>query len=162
VDVTALAWEDHIAIRDVLHSYCRLLDLRRPDQVPRSVFTEDAVLDYGRVPKPAGSAAIEDMFTKSLAALSATAHMVSNIEIFADGPDVTSSTYVTAWHWMDTPGAPVVRPVDFCVVAVYEDTWARTDAGWRIARRKLRPLGGGGVNVGELPERFRGFAGVTG
>jgi hypothetical protein len=159
--VTSLSWEDHIHIRDVLHSYCRLLDVRRPHEATKQVFTADAIADYGRVPAPTGREEIETMFTRSLAALSGTAHMVSNIEIFVNGDVVTSSTYVTAWHWMLDEDAPLVRPADFGVVAVYDDTWSRTTDGWRIAHRKLRPLGGGGVAVGELPERFRGFAGVS-
>jgi SnoaL-like domain len=159
--VTSLIWEDHVQIRDVLHAYCRLLDVRRPDAAAKQVFAEAAIADYGRVPVPTGREEIEAMFTRSLAALSGTAHMVSNIEIFVDDDVVTSSTYVTAWHWMLDESAPVVRPADFGLVAVYEDTWTRTTDGWRIAHRKLRPLGGGGVAVGALPERFRGFAGVN-
>ena len=160
--MTELSSADQAEIRDVLHTYCRLVDLRRAADVPAAAYTEDGVHENGRSPVSKGREAIGARFTGFQALLSGTAHVVSNIEIFDDGNKVTSSTYVTAWHWMAEPGAPPVRPADFCLVAVYEDSWTHTADGWRIAHRKFRPLGAGCLAVGELPEQFRGFGGVTG
>ncbi len=152
---------DQLAIRTVLHRYCRYLDLRRPDVVAQEVYTADAVDDRGREHVPTGHAEIEAMFRAALESLEATAHVLGSIAVDVDGDGATSEAYVTAWHWMARPDAsPLTRPADFALVAVYFDEFVRTPAGWRVRHRRLQVAGPGGVALGELPERFRGFGGV--
>ena len=111
---------DQLAIRTVLHRYCRYLDLRRPDVVAQEVYTADAVDDRGREHVPTGHAEIEAMFRSALESLEATAHVLGSISVDVDGDGATSEAYVTAWHWMARPDAsPLTRPADFALVAVY-------------------------------------------
>ncbi len=153
---------DQLAIRTVLHRYCRYLDLRRPDLVAHEVYTPDAVDDRGRQHVPTGHAEIEAMFRSALDSLEATAHILGSIAVDVDGDRATSEAYVTAWHWLKVrPGSPATRPADFALVAVYFDELVRTPAGWRVRHRRLQVAGPGGVALGELPERFRGFGGVS-
>ena len=153
---------DQLAIRAVLHRYCRYLDLRRPDLVAQEVYTADAVDDRGRHHVPTGRAEIEAMFRAALESLEATAHVLGSISVDVDGDRATSEAYVTAWHWSQgPPGLPATRPADFALVAVYLDEFVRTPAGWRVRHRRLQVAGPGGVALGELPDRFRGFGGVS-
>ena len=152
---------DQLAIRTVLHRYCRYLDLRRPDRVAQEVYTADAIDDRGREHVPTGHVEIEAMFRSALETIAATAHVLGSIAVDVDGDRATSEAYVTAWHWLACePGSPATRPADFALVAVYLDEFVRTPAGWRVQHRRLQVAGPGGVAIGELPERFRGFGGV--
>jgi ketosteroid isomerase-like protein len=154
---------DESEIRRVLSRYCQHLDAREPALAVRAVFTEDAVDDHGRPDVPRGRAAIEAMFTRAYEHLEATAHMVSHSDIEVHGDAAHARTYVTAWHWLKSSAQlGQTRPADFVLVAVYNDDFRREPEGWRIAHRRLEPLGPGGVGSGVLPEAFRGFGGVQG
>jgi ketosteroid isomerase-like protein len=152
---------DESDIRKVLSRYCQQVDARDPALVASAVFTEDAIDDHGRPDPPQGRAAIEAMLRRAFEHLEATAHMTSNSDIEVNGDSAHARTYVTAWHWMKSSAhLGLTRPADFVVVAVYNDDFRREPEGWRIAHRRLEPLGPGGVGSGVLPEAFRGFGGV--
>jgi ketosteroid isomerase-like protein len=129
---------DRQAIVDVIHAYCRNVDLVRPAEIA-ALFTEDCVVDYGPGlgPPTGGSAELERRLATGLPRFAATSHHVSNIEVDVDdgGDAATTITYLYAWHRYDD-GRP-----DAHLWARYHDRFVRTAAGWRIAERTLRVAG---------------------
>ncbi|MGZ6958370.1 MAG: nuclear transport factor 2 family protein [Ilumatobacteraceae bacterium] len=127
---------DRQAITDVLHRYCRNVDLFRADKIAE-LFTDDCVVDYG--PGQGGAihgAAQLEAGLRSRAGLkrfSATSHHVSNIQIdFTDDDHASSVCYLYAWHaWTDSS-----RP-DAYLWGQYHDRVVRRDNGWLIASRHL-------------------------
>lgn len=123
---------------DVIHAYCRNVDLVRPAAVA-ALFTDDCTVDYGPgLGAPThGSADLERRLGAGLPRFAATSHHVSNIEISFDGTDDAADTvtYLYAWHRYDDD-----RP-DAHLWARYHDRFVRTTDGWRIAARVLRVAG---------------------
>jgi len=123
---------DHQEITDVMHSYCRFVDLNLPEkQVER--FTIDAIADYYGGVELVGRDAILEMLKKALTRFTATCHTLSNIEInFEDSDTANSVSYVQAWH--RKPSGP---EDDYEVRGQYHDRWSKTEEGWRISYRKF-------------------------
>jgi uncharacterized protein (TIGR02246 family) len=138
---------DRQAIVDVIHAYCRNVDLLRPADVA-ALFTDDCTVDYGPgLGRPSnGAAELERRLAAGLPTFAATSHHVSNIEVAFDGDDAaTATTYVYAWHRYDDD-----RP-DAHVWARYHDLFVRRDGGWRIAERVLRVAGQQAFDVAWYP-----------
>jgi hypothetical protein len=128
---------DRQAITDVIHAYCRNVDLVVPAAIV-ALFTADCVVDYGAgMGAPShGAAELEQRLARGLPRFAATSHHVSNIEITFDGHDAADTiTYLYAWHRFDD-GRP-----DAHLWARYHDHFVRTAEGWRIAERQLRVAG---------------------
>lgn len=134
---------DRQAIVDVIHAYCRNVDLVRPTEIA-ALFTEDCVVDYGPGMGAVtnGSAELEQRLGRGLPRFAATSHHVSNIEVSFDPDDeaadsARATTYLYAWHrFPDHPATP-----DAHLWAQYHDRFVRTDGGWRIAERTLKVAG---------------------
>jgi ketosteroid isomerase-like protein len=138
VDASALEHlVDRQEIVDVIHAYCRNVDLVRADEVA-ALFTDDCIVDYGPgLGDPThGSAALAERLGRGLPRFAATSHHVSNIEVVFEGRNAARSiTYLYAWHRY--PGdAP-----DAHLWAQYHDRFVRTAQGWRIAERMLKVAG---------------------
>jgi ketosteroid isomerase-like protein len=129
---------DRQAIVDVIHAYCRNVDLLDAAAVA-ALFTEDCVVDYGPgLGQPThGSATLEQRLAIGLPRFAATSHHVSNIEVAfaADGDSATTITYLYAWHRY-----PDDRP-DATLWARYHDRFVRRGERWMIAERTLRVAG---------------------
>ena len=129
---------DRQQICDVLHAYCRGVDMVDADAVS-ALFTDDCVVDYGPgLGSPThGSAQLRTRLAAGLPRFAATSHHVSNIEVeFAPSGDAaTTVTYLMAWHRY-----PDDRP-DAILYARYHDRFVRRDGGWLIAERVLRVAG---------------------
>ncbi|MGI9053682.1 MAG: nuclear transport factor 2 family protein [Ilumatobacteraceae bacterium] len=128
---------DRQAIADVVHAYCRNVDLVRPDEIA-ALFTQDCTVDYGPgLGAPThGAAQLEQRLAAGLPRFAATSHHVSNIEVDFDGDDAADTiTYLYAWHRYHDD-----RP-DAHLWARYHDRFVRTPAGWRIASRTLKVAG---------------------
>ena len=114
--------------REELIEYARVYDEGNHDAMA-DLFTEDARIDYG----PAlggplqGREAIRG-WLRGIYGFRRTSHHVSNVQVRFEGDDRASgSCYVLAWHeWPDD------RP-NAVLYGRYEDVYARTAAGWRIA-----------------------------
>jgi ketosteroid isomerase-like protein len=138
VDASALEHlVDRQEIVDVIHAYCRNVDLVRADEVA-ALFTDDCIVDYGPgLGDPThGSAALAERLGRGLPRFAATSHHVSNIEVVFEGRDAARSiTYLYAWHRYpdDAPDAHLW--------AQYHDRFVRTAQGWRIAERILKVAG---------------------
>jgi ketosteroid isomerase-like protein len=128
---------DRQAIVDLIHAYCFHFDNNEPEAVA-ALFTADATVDYGpEVPTIVGSAAIGCTIAVGLErTFAATSHHVSNIQIRFHGCDAARAvTYLYAWHrYVD--GSP-----DGELWGRYLHSFARTDAGWRIASLTLHGAG---------------------
>ena len=89
---------DRQEITDVMHSYCRFVDLNLPEKQVEC-FTIDAIADYYGGVELVGRDAILEMLKKALTRFTATCHTLSNIEINFESSDMASSvSYVQAWH----------------------------------------------------------------
>lgn len=138
VDASALQHlVDRQQIVDVIHAYCRNVDLVRADEVA-ALFTDDCMVDYGPgLGGPThGSAELAERLGRGLPRFAATSHHVSNTEVTFEG-DATAraTTYLYAWHRYPD-GSP-----DAHLWAQYHDLFVRTAAGWRIAERVLKVAG---------------------
>ncbi len=123
-------------IVDQLTEIAWILDHKEWDRLGE-IFTEDAE-GYGQQ----GLAAITANTIRYLGRCGPTQHLTGNHRIRLDGDRATSTSYIRAIDF-SAPGRPV-QHWDF--VGIYDDTWLRTAAGWRITRRQCRPLG----TVGDL------------
>ena len=125
--------EDRQDISDVLLRYATGID-RRDWTVFRSAFTQDCELDYGEIGTWHGVDAVTDFMEKSHAMAGHTMHRLTNQVITVDGDVAVARTYVD--------GLIIFGENDSGVNAVgfYDDDVVRTDAGWRIARRRFTPV----------------------
>ena len=123
---------DRQEITDVMHSYCRFVDLNLPEKQVEC-FTIDAAADYYGGTELVGRGAILEMLQEALTRFTATCHTLSNIEISFESPNTANSiSYVQAWH--RKPSGP---EDDYEVRGQYHDRWLKTEEGWRISYRKF-------------------------
>lgn len=141
---------DREQVGDVLVHYCFLLDTHEPARVADDVFTADAAVDYGVGPWR-GCEEIAAAFVEMMAHFDGTAHVVTNVHVEVNGDRARSRAYVSAWHWL-AGGGPSPRPADFLVIGAYLDDFRHVPEGWRIERRRFRPVGSSVLAVGELPD----------
>lgn len=127
-------FEDRVEIEDVLYRYAEALD-RRDWDLLGEVFTADAVAEYSGIGRTAeGLAQIVEVVSTALANVDVSHHVISNPRIELDGDSASSRCYLRAQHRTDRPqaGDPFYE-----VGGVYHDRLVRTEAGWRIAQRRL-------------------------
>jgi ketosteroid isomerase-like protein len=123
VDLQTLA--DRIEIRDVLTRYCHGID-RGDWEMYRSVFTEDAVIDY----TSAGAAKLPrdemvEMLSGAFATFPFTQHHVTNIEVHLDGD--TAKVIADFYNPMQIPGVEGFTYTG----GYYHHDMVRTPDGWR-------------------------------
>ena len=128
---------DRIAVTDLLHAYAWHFDRNEPEAVA-SLFTEDAVIDYGpESPTIVGRESIVPSIEPGLRTLfSSSAHHISNVRLEADGDDAAMGTaYVYAWHTYHSTG------VEGEMWGQYHCRFRRTEHGWKIAEMVLKVMG---------------------
>ena len=148
------ALTDRVAVGELLVHYCFLLDSRQWERLSDEVFAPDALDDHG-LGEWRGADAIRDGFRNIMTRFAGTTHALSNSHIELDGDHARSRCYVSGWHWLasEVPSVtPALGPADFLVIGAYLDDLERRPEGWRIARRRFRPVGPGVLGVGEMPE----------
>jgi uncharacterized protein (TIGR02246 family) len=121
--------EDRQDISDLLVRYATGID-RRDWALFRTVFTEDCELDYGEIGVWNGVDAVTDFMEQVHAMAGHTMHRLSNQEITVDGDKAAARTYIDGLI-MAGDNKSGVNAIGF-----YDDEIVRTDAGWRIARRR--------------------------
>lgn len=140
----------HREIENLLIDYCRYLDCMELGNLA-SLFTKDCRVIYGPDPKLAaeGQVALESSLAR-MWRWQRTAHHLSNVRIWFDGPDqARSESYVHAWHEM--PNGKTAT-----IFGRYLDQLRRTENGWRIAERRMDMNGadpGFRVPVPQAPRR---------
>ena len=127
-ELTPTEISDRLRIHDLLVLYATALDARDWDRV-RSVFTEDAVLDYSMFGGPRGS--VDEALgwmSKALARVPMTQHLITNVLIHlgSDTAEVTSAVF----NPLGTESEVIL------VGGAYRDRVERTNRGWLIAERR--------------------------
>ena len=122
------AVHDKLEIHEVLARYARGVDDKDWD-LYRSVFTEDAHLDYSSAGAAVGSRdEVASWLEENLAVLPWTQHYVTNVEIDLDGD--TASVRAMFYNPMQLPG---VDGPSACG-GFYHHEMVRTDEGWKSRR----------------------------
>lgn len=125
------------AIVDVIHSYCRNVDLVNAAEVAEC-FTDDCTVDYGpgMGTITRGKDNVRERLGVGLHRFAATSHHVSNIEVSFDTEgSARTVTYLYAWHRFsgDQPDAHLW--------AQYHDRFVKVNDRWLIAERVLKVAG---------------------
>lgn len=121
-------------LSDLVHRYAALVDARRWEDVA-ALFTEDAVLMVPEPPRTLEPAVPRDV-REAMRALEGTLRTVHEVlgEVYDETPDGARGVVRGVAHHLverDT------GPVDLAWRLRYDDTYRRTPAGWRFARRAL-------------------------
>jgi len=121
---------DELAITRLLYRYARAVDTK-DWELYRSVFTDDAVIDYSSNGIPAGSRDdIADFLAKGFTAIPMSMHYITNIEADVDGDTAT----VRAMFYNPTQ-LPGFAELSYFGGYYFHDL-VRTADGWRS--RNLR------------------------
>jgi hypothetical protein len=123
-------WQD---ISDVLIRYATGIDTRDWDLF-RTCFTADCHADYGDIGVWEGVEAITEFMVTAHAGMGHTMHRVTNHAIRASGSAAVARSYIDA-VLMAEDGESGLEALGF-----YDDEFARTDDGWKIARRTYTPV----------------------
>ncbi len=122
---------DELEIASVLHRYARAVDTHDWNLL-RSLFTDDAHLDYSSVGGPAaGRDEVCTWLERSLTLMPMTQHFVTNIEADVDG-DTATVRAMFFYNPMLLPGASETSACG----GYYHHVMVRTASGWRS--RQLR------------------------
>lgn len=122
--------EDRQDIADLLLRYATGID-RRDWPLFRTVFTDDCELDYGEIGVWSGVDAVTEFMQQAHAMVGHTLHRLTNQVIALDGDTADARSYVDALI-MVADNTSGVNGIGY-----YDDQIVRTDAGWRIARRRF-------------------------
>ncbi len=119
---------DQLEISALLNRYARAVDTKDWD-LYRSVFTDDAVLDYSSAGIPVGSRdQIAEMFSQAFTTVPWTMHYITNIEIeFDDGRGDTARVRAMFFNPMLLPGMVEQSSCG----GYYLHDLVRTEVGWR-------------------------------
>ncbi len=121
---------DELEIASVLNRYARAVDGKDWDLL-RSLFTEDAHLDYSCVGGPsAGRDEVCSWLERSLTLMPMTQHFITNVEADIDGD--TATVRAMFYNPMLLPGATETSACG----GYYHHVMVRTASGWRS--RSLR------------------------
>ncbi|WP_422743638.1 nuclear transport factor 2 family protein [Mycobacterium sp. WMMD1722] len=132
---------DRQDITDVLVRYATGID-RRDWPLFRTVFTDDCALDYGDIGIWRGVDEVTEFMDRAHALAGHTLHRLSNVAVTVTGDTATARAYVDALIFAGDNASAVLA------IGFYDDELVRTDAGWRIARRRfttvrVATIGGG-------------------
>ena len=121
---------DELEISALLTRYARAVDSKDWD-LYRSVFTDDAHIDYSSAGAIAGSREqVADWLARGFAAIPMSMHYITNIESQIDGD--TAQVRAMFYNPMQLPG---MTELSYCGGYYYHEL-VRTDDGWRS--RNLR------------------------
>lgn len=121
---------DHDEIAALLYRYARAVD-SKDWQLYRSVFTDDAHIDYSSAGAAAGSRdEVADWLAAGFVAIPWTMHYITNIEADIDGD--TAAVRAMFYNPMQLPG----MAEQSCCGGYYHHDLVRTPDGWRS--RSLR------------------------
>ena len=127
---------DLLDVQRATHVYARGLDRFDPQEAA-SAFTDDAVWDATAVglERLEGIAAIRGFFERDAAAIADQFHVITNhvVDLDDDGTTARGTNYVFSEGHTRSGAA-------FKAIALNEDTYRRTPAGWRIATRRISAL----------------------
>jgi ketosteroid isomerase-like protein len=121
---------DELEIRALLNRYARAVDTK-DWQLYRSVFTDDAHIDYSSAGAAVGSRdEVADWLSAGFGAIPWTMHYITNVEADIDGD--TATVRAMFYNPMHLPG----MAEQSCCGGYYHHELVRTPDGWRS--RSLR------------------------
>lgn len=130
-DATLSMLADRVEIDDLLTRYATAIDTGHWDLLD-TVFLPDAQLDYRAAGGVAGSYPdVKVWLAEVLPMFQATQHLVLNRAVVLDGDRARSTAAFLNPNQLMVDGEPWI----FTVGGTYHDLLARTEHGWRIARR---------------------------
>jgi uncharacterized protein (TIGR02246 family) len=116
---------DELEIIALLNTYARAVDTK-DWELYRSVFTDDAVIDYSSAGIPPGSRdEIAELFSTAFTVIPWSMHYITNVEADADGD--TAHVRAMFYNPMQLPG---MAEQSSCGGYYYHDL-VRTPDGWR-------------------------------
>ena len=125
---------DELEIASVLHAYARAVD-GKDWELWRSLFTEDAHIDYSSVGGAVGNRAeVSEWLERGLALLPMTQHYITNIEADLDGD--TATVRAMFYNPMLLPGATAISACG----GYYHHVMVRTAHGWRSRQMREENL----------------------
>lgn len=122
---------DEDQLKALIYTYSRGLDRLDP-QVVRSVFSEDAHLDYG--PYVGSADGFCEMAIAALSKLRCTSHNMTNILLSIEGDRASGETYGICFHGAARDQA---EGIDYVAYVRYIDSFERRDGAWKITHRRL-------------------------
>lgn len=144
---------DRMAIEERIYMYAHLLDSQQYGRIAEEVFTEDGDIDFGGQ-QALGRAEIEAIVMSYTGVLKGCSHNTSNLIIEVNGDEARATSKVMAWHWFNKPEGGDYDPTDLLAVGGYQDWLRRTDAGWRIYKRRGVNFGTG-IGIGDVPDAMK-------
>lgn len=120
------AIQDHIQIQHLLTQYARAVDTKNWE-LYRSLFTEDAILDYSSAPlgQEGSRDEITDWLSQNLSFLPMTMHYITNVEA-----DVNGDTATVRAQFYNPMQFPSFDELSYCGGYYYHQL-VRTPEGWR-------------------------------
>jgi hypothetical protein len=116
---------DEVAIAALLYRYARAVDTK-DWELYRSVFTDDAYIDYSSAGAAAGSRdEVADWLSQGFTAIPMSMHYITNIECDIDGE--TARVRAMFYNPMQLPG---MSELSYCG-GYYHHELVRTPDGWR-------------------------------
>ena len=129
--MSAAAGADHVEITALLYRYARAVDTK-DWELYRSVFTDDALVDYSSAGAVAGTRdEVIDWFAANFAVIPWSMHYVTNVEILDSTAD-SATVRAMFYNPMQLPG---MTGMSSCG-GYYHHELVRTPDGWRS--RSLR------------------------
>lgn len=123
--------DDRTAIIDQTIAYCWAIDERNWPAL-HDIFLPGATAELGNGTEN-GINAIVARISGVLNPLDSSQHLVCNHQVAVNGDTATSRCYLQAQHVRRN----AQNGRNYLVAGRYEDSWARTPQGWRIAHRRL-------------------------
>ncbi len=136
---SVLSAEDRLAITDVVHRFCWLVDHGRAAEIG-ALFTADARLTFGPgTPNPGtieGPAIAAMMAARQTQTHITTRHIMTNLAFAptADGKVAVHS--ILTFYRSDDDS----RDTRVAIVADIDEVYAKVDGGWLIAERTVTPI----------------------
>lgn len=121
--------EIFLDVCELLVRYASGID-RRDWKLLRSCFTDDCVADYGDVGRWSSGDEITEWMRTTHEPLGHTLHRITNQAVSTDGEAVEARSYVDVIA-LGPGNVGGVQAAGF-----YDDVLVRTDAGWKIAKRR--------------------------
>ena len=125
--------DDYGAILNLLHDYADAIDRKDWEKLGSVVFTDDVDMDFVTWQAHSPSEAVSQI-RAFLGACGPTQHLLGSYRVEIDGDDARARHYVRAFH----VGAGKLKGETYEMAGEYIDVLRRTDAGWRIAKRRGR------------------------
>ena len=123
--------DDRTAIIDQTIAYCWAIDERNWPAL-HDIFLPGATAELGNGTEN-GINAIVARISGVLNPLDSSQHLVCNHQVAVNGDTATSRCYLQAQHVRRN----AQNGRNYLVAGRYEDSWARTPQGWRVAHRRL-------------------------